>query len=56
MKKTRYRRYKRRRTRRVRKGGMDIDSRLGLPLPLSDTADYISSSITSLKNTILGHY
>lgn len=56
MKKTK-RLYKKRRTRRNRKmRGGDMDARTGLPLLASDAMDYISSSMTSMKNTILGNY
>jgi len=61
MKKTRMRRYKKRFTKRmkktrVRKGGMSVDPRVGLPLPLADTFDSMYSSINSLNKTILGNY
>ena len=53
--------YKKRRTKRrklrtrLRRGG-DVDARTGIPLLASDTMDFISSSMTSMKNTILGNY
>ena len=46
---------KRRKIRRVRRGG-DVDARTGLPLLASDTMDFLSSSMISMKNTILGNY
>ncbi len=46
---------KRKSRKRIRKGG-NIDARVGLPLPLSDSLNYITTSLTSLKNTISGNY